>query len=29
MRRIDELHLEHPLYGSRLVAVTLRNEGMP
>jgi len=27
MRRIDELHLKHPCYGSRLLAVTLRNEG--
>jgi putative transposase len=27
MRRIDELHLKHPYYGSRLLAVTLRNEG--
>jgi putative transposase len=27
MRRIDELHLRHPFYGSRLLAVTLRNEG--
>jgi putative transposase len=27
MRRIDELHLKHPFYGSRLLAVTLRNEG--
>src|SRR5260370_16278738 len=27
MRRIDELHLKHPFFGSRLLAVTLRNEG--
>jgi putative transposase len=27
MRRIDELHLKHPFYGSRLLAVALRNEG--
>jgi putative transposase len=27
MRRIDELHLQHPCYGSRLLSVTLRNEG--
>jgi putative transposase len=27
MRRIDEIHLEHPCYGSRLLSVTLRNEG--
>jgi putative transposase len=27
MRRIDELHLKYPFYGSRLLAVTLRNEG--
>ncbi len=27
MRRIDELHLKHPFYGSRLPSVTLRNEG--
>ncbi len=27
MRRIDELHLKRPFYGSRLLAVTLRNEG--
>ena len=27
MRRIDELHLTRPCYGSRLLAVTLRNEG--
>jgi putative transposase len=27
MRRIDELHLKQPCYGSRLLAVTLRNEG--
>jgi putative transposase len=27
MRRIDELHLEHPFYGSRKLAVVLRAEG--
>jgi len=27
MRRIDELHLKRPFFGSRLLAVTLRNEG--
>ena len=27
MRRIDELHLKHPWYGSRLLSVTLRHEG--
>jgi putative transposase len=27
MRRIDEIHLKHPCYGSRLLAVTLRSEG--
>ena len=27
MRRIDEIHLKHPFYGSRLLSVTLRNEG--
>jgi len=27
MRRIDELHLKHPCFGSRLLAVTLRGEG--
>ena len=27
MRRIDEIHLEHPCYGSRLLSVTLRGEG--
>lgn len=27
MRRIDELHLKHPFFGSRLLAVTLRNDG--
>jgi putative transposase len=27
MRRIDELHLKRPFYGSRLVSVTLRGEG--
>jgi len=29
MRRIDELHLLRPHFGSRLLAVTLRNEGCP
>jgi putative transposase len=27
MRRIDELHLEYPFYGSRRMAVVLRNDG--
>lgn len=27
MRRIDELHLMHPFYGSRKVAFELRKEG--
>lgn len=27
MRRIDELHLEHPFYGSRKIAQALSNEG--
>jgi len=27
MRRLDELHLEHPVYGSRKLAVVLRQEG--
>ena len=27
MRRIDELHLKYPFYGSRKLAVTLRSEG--
>jgi putative transposase len=27
MRRIDELHLKRPFYGSRLISVTLRSEG--
>jgi putative transposase len=27
MRRIDEIHLEHPYYGSRKVAQTLRGQG--
>ena len=27
MRRLDELHLEHPVYGSRKLAVSLRREG--
>jgi putative transposase len=27
MRRIDELHLKRPFYGSRLISVTLRGEG--
>jgi len=28
MRRIDELHLAHPFYGSRRMAAVLRREGM-
>ena len=28
MRRLDELHLEHPVYGSRKLAVCLRRDGM-
>ena len=28
MRRLDELHLEHPVYGSRKLAVSLRREGL-
>src|SRR3984885_6017387 len=27
MRRIDELHLEYPFYGSRRMAVVLRDDG--
>jgi len=27
MRRIDELHLEHPFFGSRKIAHQLRGEG--
>jgi hypothetical protein len=27
MRRLDELHLEHPVYGSRRLTVMLRREG--
>ena len=27
MRRLDELHLEHPVYGSRKLTVSLRREG--
>jgi putative transposase len=27
MRRLDELHLEHPVYGSRKLGVLLRREG--
>ncbi len=27
MRRLDELHLEHPVYGSRKLTVLLRREG--
>lgn len=27
MRRLDELHLEHPVYGSRRLAAVLRREG--
>ena len=29
MRRIDEIHLVQPCFGSRMMAVTLRNEGRP
>ena len=28
MRRLDELHLQHPVYGSRKLTVLLRREGM-
>ena len=28
MRRLDELHLEHPVYGSRRLTVLLRREGL-
>ncbi len=28
MRRLDELHLEHPVYGSRKLTVCLRQEGL-
>ena len=28
MRRLDELHLEHPVYGSRKLAASLRREGV-
>ena len=28
MRRLDQLHLEHPVYGSRKLAVSLRREGL-
>ena len=28
MRLLDELHLEHPVYGSRKLAVSLRREGL-
>jgi putative transposase len=28
MRRLDELHLEHPVYGSRKLTVLLRREGL-
>jgi putative transposase len=28
MRRLDQLHLEHPVYGSRRLAVLLRREGL-
>ena len=28
MRRLDELHLEHPVYGSRKLTVSLRREGL-
>jgi putative transposase len=27
MRRMDELHLEHPFFGSRMLAWTLKQEG--
>jgi putative transposase len=27
MRRMDELHLEHPFFGSRMLTQTLKNEG--
>jgi putative transposase len=27
MRRLDELHLEHPTFGSRRLLVVLRREG--
>jgi putative transposase len=27
MRRLDELHLEHPFFGSRLMTRTLKAEG--
>ena len=27
MRRLDELHLEHPVYGSRRLVAMLRREG--
>jgi putative transposase len=27
MRRMDELHLEHPFFGSRMMSQSLRNEG--
>ena len=27
MRRLDELHLEHPVYGSRRLAVLLNRQG--
>jgi putative transposase len=27
MRRIDEIHLERPFYGSRMLSFTLRSEG--
>jgi putative transposase len=29
MRRLDELHLEHPVYGSRRLRVLVRREGYP
>ena len=28
MRRLDEMHLEHPVYGSRKLTVLLRQEGL-
>jgi putative transposase len=27
MRKVDELHLKHPFYGSRKIAATLKNSG--
>ena len=28
MRRLDQLHLDHPVYGSRRLTVLLRGEGL-